>query len=349
MALSRAHFPSFFARRISRKRSIPGRSPKNSRPTITRSRFRNQMSWRPFLMRFAPWTCRRWTASTPTSFREKRAKRVSRLHCRDWEATKSSRDTRLFVRYRGWNVLRNVGSNVPGMLRTPFGSAFSAIAPENDQNRKLASLVRDNGRVVHPYFLARMLFTPGQRDKLLREQQTAISETAVASQRDRLSRSLALDPVNRVSYLESRCYMLNTLLRDSDFMSMSQGLEVRVPLIDHRLAKAVLALPGASKLNHTPKKLLVDALRGSLPDEIVHRPKRGFTLPFEHWMRQELRGEIASVLQAKRIEQGPLGSMLAGAAVERIWNDFLDRKVSWSRPWSLYVLQRWCESHLVSN
>ena len=143
--------------------------------------------------------------------------------------------------------------------------------------------------------------------------------------------------------------MLNTLLRDSDFMSMSQGLEVRVPLIDHRLAKAVLALPGASKLNHTPKKLLVDALQGTLPDEIVHRPKRGFTLPFEHWMRQELRGEIASVLQAKRIEQGPLGSMLAGAAVERIWNDFLDRKVSWSRPWSLYVLQRWCESHLVSN
>ena len=236
---------------------------------------------------------------------------------------------------------------VPGMLRAPFGSAFSAIAPENDQNRKLASLVRDNGQVVHPYFLARMLFTPGQRDKLLRESNSAICETASASQRDRLTKSLALDPINRVSYLESRCYMLNTLLRDSDFMSMSQGLEVRVPLIDHLLAKAVLALPGASKLNHTPKKLLVDALRGSLPDEIVHRPKRGFTLPFEHWMRQELRGEIASVLQAKRIEQGPLGSMLAGAAVERIWNDFLDGKVSWSRPWSLYVLQQWCEAHSV--
>ena len=63
-------------------------------------------------------------------------------------------------------------------------------------------------------------------------------------------------------------------------MSMSQGLEVRVPLIDHRLAKAVLALPGEWKLNGTPKKLLVEALAGSLPDEIVHRPKRGFTLAF---------------------------------------------------------------------
>jgi hypothetical protein len=102
-----------------------------------------------------------------------------------------------------------------------------------------------------------MLFTPGQRDLLFRNPDISVAETAAASQCDRLRRALPLDPVNRVSYLESRCYMLNTLLRDADFMSMSQGLEVRVPLIDHQLAKAVLALPGAWKLNATPKKLLV--------------------------------------------------------------------------------------------
>jgi asparagine synthase (glutamine-hydrolysing) len=140
--------------------------------------------------------------------------------------------------------------------------------------------------------------------------------------------------------------MLNTLLRDADFMSMSQGLEVRVPLIDHQLAKAVLSLPGAWKLNGTPKKLLVDALAGTLPDEIVHRPKRGFTLPFEHWMRQELRAEIEPVLNAKRIGDGPLGALLDGNQVQEIWKDFLRGTVSWSRPWSLYVLQRWCELHL---
>lgn len=239
--------------------------------------------------------------------------------------------------------------HVPQMLRARFGSAFSAMAAENDQNRKLASLVRDNGQIIHPYFLARMLFMPGQRDKLLLQRQTRIDETAAAGQRDRLKKSLALDPINRVSYLESRCYMLNTLLRDADFMSMSQGLEVRVPLIDHQLAQSVLALPGTWKLNHTPKKLLVEALRGSLPEEIVYRPKRGFTLPFEQWMRDELREEVASGLQSKRVDQGPLGGVLAGVEAERIWQDFLDRKVSWSRPWSLYVLQRWCETHSISR
>ncbi|MGA2344472.1 MAG: asparagine synthase-related protein, partial [Candidatus Sulfotelmatobacter sp.] len=141
--------------------------------------------------------------------------------------------------------------------------------------------------------------------------------------------------------------MLNTLLRDADFMSMSQGLEVRVPLIDHQLAKAVLALPGQWKLNGAPKKLLVGALAGSLPDEIVHRPKRGFTLPFEHWLRQELRSEVEPVLDAKRISNGPLGSWLDGSQAQSIWSEFLQGKMSWSRPWSLYVLQRWCELHLA--
>jgi asparagine synthase (glutamine-hydrolysing) len=241
---------------------------------------------------------------------------------------------------RFWN-------QVPGVVREPLASAFSALAPANDQNRKLAALARDNGRLLHPYFLSRMLFTASQRDLLLRNADPLALDAASAEQCTRLQRALALDPVNRVSYLESRCYMLNTLLRDADFMSMSQGLEVRVPLIDHQLAKTVLALPGHWKVNGTPKKLLVDALAGSLPEEIVHRPKRGFTLPFEHWLRQELRSEVEPVLDAKRISDGPLGGFLDGEQVRRIWQDFLHGTVSWSRPWSLYVLQRWCELHVA--
>ncbi len=237
-------------------------------------------------------------------------------------------------------------SHMPGVARGGVARAFNAVAPDNDRNRKVTSLMLRPESVLHPYFVSRMLFAPEQRDLLLRETNTDVWEGAIGSQRDILTRSLSFDPINRVSYLESRCYMLNTLLRDADFMSMSQGLEVRVPLIDHVLAKAVLALPGASKVNGTPKKLLVDALQGSLPDEIVHRPKRGFTLPFEHWMRQELRSGLEPVLDARRIDQGPLGAFLNGREVRSVWERFLSGSVSWSRPWSLYVLQRWCELHL---
>ncbi len=241
----------------------------------------------------------------------------------------------------------NTWSLVPRMLGSPLASAFGAVAPDSDQTRKLTSLARDNRRVLHPYFLSRMLFTPAQRDSLLREVDDASQDVAVASQRVWLERASGLDSVNRVSYLESRCYMLNTLLRDADVMSMAHGLEVRVPLIDHRLAKSVLALPGKWKVNGTPKKLLIGMLDGSLPDGIVHRKKRGFTLPFEHWMRQELQPEIQQVLTAQRVNEGPLGGLLNGVEVEKVWRSFLDRSISWSRPWSLYVLQKWCELHSV--
>lgn len=240
----------------------------------------------------------------------------------------------------------NVWKHVPHRLHGAAASLFASIFGKTDQNRKLAALASSKGRLLHPYFLSRMLFTPQQRDLLLRAIPEASIEQADAEQKERLRSSYSLDPINRVSYLESRCYMLNTLLRDSDCMSMSQGLELRVPLIDHHLAKMILSIPGSQKLGSTPKKLLVEALDGSLPSEIVHRPKRGFTLPFEKWMRQDLRAEIEPVLSQRRIDDGPLGGMLKGAEVERVWDSFLDGMISWSRPWALYVLQRWCELHL---
>ena len=128
----------------------------------------------------------------------------------------------------------------------------------------------------------------------------------------------------------------------------SHGLEVRVPLIDHVLAERLMAMPGGWKLDRDmPKPLLVGALSGTLPDEIVHRRKRGFTLPFEHWLRDELRPEIEQTLQ--RSADGALAAVLHPGAVRAIWDNFGRGTTFWSRPWALYVLQRWCELHSVTN
>lgn len=159
------------------------------------------------------------------------------------------------------------------------------------------------------------------------------------------SRASSLDPVNRVSYLELTNYMANMLLRDTDCMSMAHGLEVRLPFLDHVLVEYVLSVPGGMKLDsRTPKHLLVKALQGLLPDEIVHRPKKGFTLPFEHWLRGPLKAGVESALA--KIGDGPLGGMINRAAVTDVWNDFVRGRTSWSRPWSLYVLDHWCRKNL---
>jgi asparagine synthase (glutamine-hydrolysing) len=243
----------------------------------------------------------------------------------------------------------DVWDHFPRPIRSSLADSFAALAPSTDQNRKLTALAHNGGASVHPYFLSRTLFTPEMLSELLPtiDEDSIFSQRAVKPLIDNLSRVERLDPVNRVSYLEARCYMVNTLLRDSDFMSMAHGLEVRVPLIDHKLARQLMALPGSWKLNAgTPKPLLVHALRGELPDQVVHRLKRGFTLPFEHWLRDALRSEIESSLG--KFEDGPLCEVISAPAVSRIWADFLSGKTSWSRPWALFVLQRWCERHSLT-
>jgi asparagine synthase (glutamine-hydrolysing) len=230
-------------------------------------------------------------------------------------------------------------------VRHALPALYAAAAAKSDKNQKRAELMRSNGRIPHPYFLARSLFLPSAQDRLLQPAMAEARNRAAGPWSDVLTRSAALDPINRVSYLEACCYMLNTLLRDADTMSMAHGLELRVPFLDHHFVRRVLALPGNWKLDRrTPKPMLLAALPHPLPDNVVHRPKRGFTLPFEHWLRDAMRPAVEQGL--KRIAGGSLASMLNPDAVQMIWADFLHRRTSWSRPWSLFVLQRWCELNL---
>jgi asparagine synthase (glutamine-hydrolysing) len=133
------------------------------------------------------------------------------------------------------------------------------------------------------------------------------------------------------------------LLRDSDFMSMAHGLELRVPFLDRALVEACFRIRGEDKLRRDmPKPLLLKSLGVELPSEIVNRPKHGFTLPFEHWLRAEMKPLVEETLSRGDDAQ----SFLSSSAVTSVWNRFLAGQTSWSRPWSLFVLKRWCEQNL---
>ena len=137
--------------------------------------------------------------------------------------------------------------------------------------------------------------------------------------------------------------MRNTLLRDSDSMSMAHGLELRVPFLDQALVEACFRIPGEKKLQgSSPKSLLLASLGVDLPPEIVKRPKRGFTLPFERWLRGEMRNVVEETLLGNDSDQGALNP----DAMREVWRRFLAGETSWSRPWSLFVLKRWCEKNL---
>jgi asparagine synthase (glutamine-hydrolysing) len=152
----------------------------------------------------------------------------------------------------------------------------------------------------------------------------------------------ALPFLGQVSLGELGTYLQNVLLRDTDQMSMAHALEVRVPFLDHELVEFALGVSDRDKYPHGPKKLLVDALGDLLPREIVDRPKMGFTLPWELWMR----GELCSFCEDRIARLGRRPVFRPGA-VEALWKRFLNRdpRVNWSRLWSLVVLEDWLERH----
>jgi asparagine synthase (glutamine-hydrolysing) len=233
---------------------------------------------------------------------------------------------------------------LPRAARRSLAASMALFAGKGDRGRKLTALAADYDTAVHPYFLLRALFGATECEALCSPIDYAASRQSLDQVlQEAVAKSQFLDSINRVGYFETCFYLRNTLLRDSDFMSMAHGLEVRVPFLDRALVEACFRIPGNRKLQGAlPKSLLLASLGVELPREIVDRPKRGFTLPFEQWLRGEMRQPLETVM----LGSGPEHASLNRNAVRDVWNRFLAGKTSWSRPWSLFVLARWCEQNL---
>ena len=239
---------------------------------------------------------------------------------------------------------------LPQPLRALFAGGLartSAFGSSPDSSRKGSAAFLDPNALPHPYFFTRLLFTPQAVASALREEPSSWSSSLWWRWlSDSSRRAHSMDAFTAVSWLELRSYMLNTLLRDTDAMSMSHSLEVRVPFLDAPLVEYVLALPENAKRGARPKALLIEALGDLLPEEIVTQRKRTFTFPWEHWLRGALGKRVAAGLA----EWSPaLASQLSGDFAQAVWKDFLAGRTTWSRPWSLYVLNEWVKRNVSAG
>jgi asparagine synthase (glutamine-hydrolysing) len=247
---------------------------------------------------------------------------------------------------------------VPRPLRLAFAPLLASILEmrmSRDAAGKAVAAWTDPDTLPHPYFYARALFPPGQLKRLIepRFRPSTVGSDGVTLEPTWLgwldrtaSEAGKMEPVAGTAWMELRCYMASTLLRDTDSVSMARSLEVRVPLLDTPLVEFVSSLPDVAR--HRPgaqKALLVGALAGLLPDEILAQRKKTFTLPWEEW----LRGPLRPRLEASFAEIAPsLTPHLRAEGVRSVWAVFLEGKTSWSRPWALYVLNEWCRHHLAA-
>jgi asparagine synthase (glutamine-hydrolysing) len=240
---------------------------------------------------------------------------------------------------------------LPRPLRALLASQLartSTFGSSLDSSRKASAAFLDPDSLPHPYFFTRLLFTPEAVAPALRENPSSwrgslwwrwLSTCA--------HRTKSMDAFTGVSWLELRSYMLNTLLRDTDAMSMRHSLEVRVPFLDAPLVEYVLSLPeGAKNRSASPKALLIEAVGDLLPQEILNQRKRTFTFPWENWLRGPLGKRVAAGLA----EWSPaIEPQLGGDFAQTVWKDFLAGRTTWSRPWSLYVLNEWVKRNVTAG
>lgn len=148
--------------------------------------------------------------------------------------------------------------------------------------------------------------------------------------------------LSQFSIAELLGYTKDVLLKDTDQFSMASSLEVREPFFDYRLVEYVLHIPDRLKHPRHPKSLLVESVAPLLPDEIVHRKKMGFALPWEKWMRNELNEFCRD-----RIDSLAERSVVDPDALLGNWRDFntASNGVAWSQLWHLVVLADWLKKN----
>jgi asparagine synthase (glutamine-hydrolysing) len=112
------------------------------------------------------------------------------------------------------------------------------------------------------------------------------------------------DRLNKWLYVDFKTSLPDEMLTKVDRMTMAFGLEARVPFLDHLLAEYLCGLPSDLKLRRmTSKYLLRKAIKDLLPKEITERPKHGFEVPLDDWMRGELKDYVRDYLNEKRIKK----------------------------------------------
>lgn len=226
-----------------------------------------------------------------------------------------------------------------------FGARIALARSERSKRQKIVETFSTRASLASMYFRRRRL-TPDEDMRALGFDARELNLTPEFLPPEcEPERGLpANDAAAAVGILETRFYMGNTLLRDSDGCGMAHGLEIRVPLLDRRVLDVAYALPGSMRVRAVRsgqnKAMLADALAGIIPPRVLSLKKRGFNLSQLRWLRGPLKESFHAgldVLKKKNIAEA--------SAVARLWSDFLARShgYDWGQPWAMGVLGTWLD------
>jgi len=249
-------------------------------------------------------------------------------------------------RYR-LNLLESkVRSRLPGWFRRGALGPLSAAWPKADRLPRplrwkffLRNLSLDPESA---YFHDMSVFTPADKRTLLTDEfrRTLGGYTPFPGFRRHFDRVRGLDHLNRILYVDLKTYLANDILVKVDRMAMANSLEVRSPLLDHKIIEFAATLPPDMKYRgRTSKYLLKRYAERRAPASVIHRPKMGFSIPLGSWLRAELRSTAEDLLLSERaLARGYFNP----DQVRALWTRHQQRQREHHQHiWALMVLELW--------
>ena len=206
------------------------------------------------------------------------------------------------------------------LRKIPSSFFSSANYFKTDRFRKISFL--DNDHPLADYLFLRGLFVPADIAEILEMDINRVNEILFS---DDFKKDLGPYNEKHAAWFETNLYMQNQLLRDTDVMSMSHGLEVRVPFLDEDFQELVEGISPELRFTNPPKKILADSFKDILPEATWNRPKMGFTFPLQEWMSKH--PQISN-------ENNYTGSIAQNAV-----KNFKNGHMHWSKVFALYQIQ----------
>ncbi|MGE0561502.1 MAG: asparagine synthase (glutamine-hydrolyzing) [Flavobacteriales bacterium] len=171
----------------------------------------------------------------------------------------------------------------------------------------------------------------------------------------RLRKELLLKPINDkggftdVLLTDTKMVLVNDMLRKVDAMSMANSLEVRTPFLDYRVVNFAFSLPVEFKINGQMKKrILQDAFRNDLPEEVYNRPKHGFEVPLLSWFKNELKLTIEDDLLGDNFiqEQGVFNLLAIKQLKKQLFSQ--NPNDSGATIWAIIVFNTWWKKYMMN-
>ena len=245
-----------------------------------------------------------------------------------------------YPNFLNWYRIRQGFLNkIPKSLLKIVGSAVRKS--KDSKNQRIADILQlSNTNISNIYPMFRQVFSQQIADEFcINDIREGRFKNFLESRQAEIEKFPLL---SQFSIAEMLGYTQNVLLKDTDQFSMASALEIREPFFDYKLVEYVLQIPDKYKYPKYPKSLLVESLYPLLPDKIVHRPKMGFVLPFEQWMKNDLKKFCQ-----KRIENLADRQIINSDNLIKKWTDFQQGKngVLWSHLWHLIVLTEWLDNN----